>query len=227
MNCTDINTHRNEYFEGQLSLLQQRAFEHHLVDCKVCHTAVNDMRIIQAKLYSLAIPEPRNGFVEGVFKEVRRHSPDTSYRSLKTKPFIAGFSTAIAASLVLWFLSTLFIVQQQTITRPDEMMISMNTTQSVRLMFESPSDLDQVLLSIDLPENIELSGYSGQSELSWTTSFEKGKNILSLPVVAIEQGEGEIVAQLRYGDKVKVYHLRIKTVGEGVLNYKMQPFASA
>jgi len=174
----------------------------------------------------MAISEPGNTYIEGVFKEVRRHYPDTSYRSLKAKLFIAGFSTAIAASLVLWFLSTLFIVQQQTITGSDEMMISMNTTQSVRLMFESPSDLDQVTLSIDLPENIELSGYSGQSELSWITSFEKGKNILSLPVIAIEQGEGEIIAQLRYGNKVKVYHLKVKTVGEGVMNYKTHPFAS-
>lgn len=226
MNCKDINIHKNEFFEGQLSLLQQRAFEQHLVECSSCGTAVNDMRKIQAELYNLAIPEPDNRFVESIFKEVHRQYPETSYRTLKAKPFVAGFSTAIAAGLVLWFLSTLFIVQQQTITRPDEMMISMNTTQSVRLMFDSPSDLEQVTLSIDLPENIELSGYSGQSELSWTTSFEKGKNILSLPVIAIEQGEGELIAQLKYGDKVKVFNLRIITVWQGVVNYHIQPAAS-
>lgn len=231
MNCTDINTHKDDFFEGKLPLLQQRSFEQHLVECKACNDTINGMRKIQAALYSLSVPEPRNGFVESVFMEVRKQYPEKpssrlSLSRLFSSHFAAGFTTAMAAGFILWFVSTLFVVQQPAFSTPSELMISLNDAKSVKLMFDAPDDMELVTLSIDLPENVELIGYTGQTSLSWQTSLTKGHNILTLPIIAIARGKGELLAQLNYGDKVKTFHLMIKTTDDGVENYIFQPVKS-
>jgi len=221
MNCTDINTHKDDYLNGNLSLLLQGAFDRHLSECKTCSDAIKGLKKVHEALNTLPVPEPSNGFVEGVFREVRRQHPKKS-----SNQFVAGFATAMAAGFALWFISTLFVVQQQSLPAPNEMTVSLNAAQSVRLMFDAPSNLEQVTLSIKLPENVELTGYSGQSELSWQTSFAKGQNILTLPIMAVEKGMGELTAQLNYGDKVKVFRLVIKTADGGVVNYQIKATTS-
>lgn len=221
MNCTDINIHKDNYLDDELTSLQKTVFEQHLIECELCNEAVNASQQIQDVMGTLTAPEPRDDFVENMFKEVRNQYPEKSSRH-----FVAGFATAMAASFALWFISTIFEVQQQSLPASSEMMISLNTEQSVRLMFDAPDNIKQVTLSIKLPNNIELTGYAGQSELSWQTSFTKGPNILTLPIKAVNQGAGELIARINYGDKLKEFHLVIKTAENGVVNYQLQPFTS-
>lgn len=226
MNCEDTKTHKEDYLEGKLSSLQQYAYEQHLLGCRSCSEEVKGMKNLQKMLQGLAVPESSDGFEEDVFKEVRRQYPEKATGGFSVNPFVAGFATAMAAGFALWFISTLFVVQQQSLPDANEMMLSMNASQTVRLMFDAPSDIDQVRLTISLPGNIELTGYSGQSEISWQTSITKGQNILSLPIRAVEQGAGKLVAQLNYGDKVKKFHLVIKTLDDGAMSYQIQALES-
>ncbi|RDH80713.1 MAG: hypothetical protein DIZ80_16940 [endosymbiont of Galathealinum brachiosum] len=221
MNCTDINTFKDDYLDGQLPSLQKAVFEQHLIECKNCNETVNASQQILDVMGTLTAPEPADDFVEKMFKEVRKQYPEKS-----SHHFVAGFATAMAAGFALWFISTIFEVQQQSLPASNEMMISLNTERSVRLMFDAPDNIKQVTLSIKLPDNIELSGFAGQSELSWQTSFTKGPNILTLPIKAVDQGAGELIARLNYGDKLKEFHLVIKTAEDGVVNYQLKPFTS-
>jgi len=222
MNCTDIDKLKDDYLKGQLPVLQHTATEQHLLECESCHASIAASRKILEALKPLSAPEPRKGYVDGLFKEVRKQYPEKSSRH-----FVAGFATAMAAGFALWFVSTLFEVQQQTLPALNEMTVSLNTTQSVRLMFDAPDDYQRITLSLKLPDNIELKGYAGQSEISWDTSFSKGPNILTLPIKAITKGSGELIARVSYGDKLKAYHLVIKTADNGVVNYQVQPYPSA
>jgi len=97
----------------------------------------------------------------------------------------------------------------------------MNQARTVKLVFEAPMDLAEVTLSVELPENVELEGYAGQRQLVWQTSLNKGQNILALPVIAIGNGQGELVAQLSYGDKTKQFHIVLKTTSDGALIYQI------
>jgi hypothetical protein len=78
-------------------------------------------------------------------------------------------------------------------------------------MFDSFEDIQQVNLSIDLPENMDLNGYPGHKTLSWQTSLQKGQNVLALPIMAVSHGQGELLARLSYGEKVKIFRLVLKT----------------
>ena len=105
--------------------------------------------------------------------------------------------------------------------------VAMNDSRTVRLLFEAPGDIDQVTLSIGLPNNVELAGYPGRNELTWQTSLKKGQNVLALPIMAVETGKGELIARLSYGDKLKTYRLVLKTTDKGVMSYRIQPEVSA
>lgn len=219
MHCTD--EHINDYLEEMLPHLQKQAFEQHLSECKTCSDRVNDMRNILTGLNRMPITETTADFEDRVFREVRKQHQQQS-----SNLFVAGFVTATAASMALWFLSTLFIVQQQSLPIPDTFTVAMNNTQNIRLLFDAPENINQVTLSIDIPDNFELSGHPGRSQLSWNTSLIKGQNVLTLPVMAVIQGQGELVAQLSYGDKVKTFRITLKTTDDGVMNYKVLPVTS-
>lgn len=219
MHCTD--EHISEYLDEMLPQLQKQAFEQHLSECKTCSSRVNDMRKILTGLNRMPVAGPSAGFEGRVFKEVRRQHQQQS-----SNLFLAGFITATAASMALWFLSTLIMVQQQSLPTSDTFTVAMNNTQSIRLLFDAPENIDQVTLSIDIPDNFELSGHSGRSQLSWNTSLIKGQNVLTLPVIAVIEGQGELVARLSYGDKEKTFRITLKTADDGVMNYQVQPVKS-
>ena len=109
---------------------------------------------------------------------------------------------------------------------PDVIAVALNDVQTVRLSFDAANDIESVALSIGLPQNIEIQGYPGQKQLAWKTRLEKGQNILALPVMAIDKGQGELVAELSYGDKKQTLRIVLKTLDNKVLNYSVQPLHS-
>jgi len=228
MNCTDINTHKDDFLDGNMASAEKQAFEAHLADCENCAEMMKGMNLMLSNLKDLSVPDPSPDFEARVFAEVRRQHPKQQVTKKKARHhFVAGFTTAMAAGFALWFVSTLFIVQQQSLDTPGVMSVALNEAQTVRLLFDAPKDLDAVTLKIDLPANVQLAGYTGQSQLSWQTSLKKGQNVLALPIMAIDKGTGEMIAQLSYGDKVKTFRLVLKTADNGVMNYEIQPLVTA
>lgn len=223
MNCTDINTQLESYIQGELSDQEQQAMSEHIAGCASCQQQLDETKMMYQLLKQLPVEPALTGFEERVFDSVRREYPQHQKHGFKT-----GFATAIAASLTVWFASTVFIptAEIETQTESQEISLALNNQQTVRLLFDAAADLEQVRLSIDLPANVELSGYPGQRALSWQTSLKKGQNVLALPVMAIENGQGELVAQLDYGDKQKTFRLVLKTTKDGVMNYQLEAVKS-
>ncbi len=222
MNCTDIQTQLDDYLDNDLLINEQQNIELHINNCTACQQSLKDARAIREALNTLPFVEASADFETRVFAEVRKQNAHGNRNR-----FIGGFATAMAASVFLWVASTTIFAPQQSIVSPSVITIAMNEARPVRLLFEAPSDIQQVTLSIELPANVELIGHPGRSQLSWKTSLKKGQNVLALPINAIETGTGELVAQLSYGDKTKIYRLILKTTDNGVMTYQIQPLTSA
>jgi hypothetical protein len=169
-------------------------------------------RSLYSGLRNLTVEQPAPDFRQRVFAEVRRQHADKPGPSHGFR-FAAGFATAALAGMAIWFVSSVYIPESM-IEQPQMISVSVNKAQTVRLVFDSQTDIQLVNLSIDLPENVELDGYPGRKELSWNTSLKKGPNILALPILAIGQGQGELLAHLSYGDKSKEFRIVLKTVAE-------------
>ncbi len=223
MNCTDTQNLLDDYLDNDLTANDHRLMDFHINNCSSCKQLFDEAMAIREALKTLPVKDSTVDFEGRVFAEVRNQYAHKSGGSR----FISGFATAIAASVFFWVASTLFFAQEPLIGEQNIIIVSMNESRPVRLMFDAPSDIQQVTLSLVLPENIELDGYPGKPELSWNTSLKKGQNVLSLPINAIQAGKGELIAQLRYGGKTKIYRLIIKTTDNGVMSYQLQPVTSA
>lgn len=223
MKCTDVQKYLDDYLDGSMSLGEQKAVDAHIEGCAACRHELKEVRDMRQALRSLPVEEASAQFEEKVFAAVRRaHAP----RKPAANRFVAGFATAMAASLALWFASTVYTPTMES-EGQGMIQLAVNQAQTVRLVFDAPSDLAEVTLSLQLPENIELEGYSGRRQLVWQTSLSKGQNVLALPVIAIGSGEGELVAQLNYDGKTRLFNIVVKTGQDGALIYRMEKQKSA
>lgn len=224
MKCTDIQKYIDDYLDDAMSLGEQKAVESHIEQCVSCRQALEAHRTVRQALRSLPVIQASPDFEAKVFAAVRnQHSTRGRHSGNR---FTAGFATAMVASLALWFASTVYTPQFDGETS-QVVNVAMNQARTVKLMFDAPMDLAEVTLTVELPENIELEGYAGQKQLVWQTNLNKGQNILALPVIAIGNGQGELLAQLSYGDKTKQFRIVLKTSSDGALNYQINTLKSA
>ncbi len=218
MKCEDIKI--DDYLDRRLMISEQLAVEQHIAKCSACASKLESAESLLLALRDLPLPAPSNNFEQRVFAEVRRQYKKQPRQQHRFN-FASGFATAAVASLAIWFVSSIYIPEIQTIEQPASVSITMNQPQTVRLMFDSEKEIQLVKLSIDLPDNMELDGYPGRNSLSWQTSLHKGQNVLALPVMAVKSGEGELLARLSYGDKLKTFRLVLKTNMDGVQRYQL------
>ena len=225
MKCTDIKTHIDDYLDRTMPSEKKISFEQHVLGCEECAGRLKQARNILTELQSFSVPQPSANFEKRVFSEVRRQYKSESHW-FDGFNFATGFATAAVASLAIWFVSSMYLPTTLLDEQPQMISLAMNHSQTVRLMFESDIDIQRASLSIHLPNNMELEGYPGRHSLAWSTNLQKGQNILALPIIAVEQGQGELFAQLSYGDTVKTFSVTLKTSLDGVLNYQLNEIKS-
>jgi len=225
MKCTDTERHIDDYLDEQLNPQDLFAFEQHISSCEACADKVDSATSLLSGLRHLPVEEPSANFEQRVFAEVRRQHTE-NHQQYPGFRFAAGFATAAVASLAIWFVSSVY-VPDTLVEQPQVVSVAMHEAQTVRLMFDSQSDIQQVTLSIGLPDNMQLAGYPGRKQLTWQTSLQKGQNILALPVTATGYGQGELLAKLNYGDKVKIFRVVLKTNVDGAQLYQLNIPVSA
>ncbi len=225
MKCTDIQKYLDDYLDDAMSLGEQKAVESHIEKCASCQHALQAQSTVRQALRSLPVDDASPEFEANVFAAVRSHYGTRSSKHSANR-FVTGFATAMVASLALWFASTVSTPQFDVQT-PQVVNLAMNQARTVKLMFDAPTDLAEVTLTVELPDNIELEGYTGQKQLVWQTSLNKGQNILALPVIAIGNGQGELVAKLSYGDKIQRFRIVLKTASDGARIYQISKLRSA
>lgn len=214
MKCNDINNRLDDHLDKALNEQEQWALDKHIATCTSCADQVERAESLQDRLKLLPVEAPSADFYHRVFAEVRRHHVEKPVNHSRFN-FASGFATAAIAGLAIWLVSSLYL-PESAVPRPQMISVAMNQIQTVSLVFDAPSDVQQVELSIGLPHNMELEGYPGYRELSWQTSLHKGQNVLALPLLAIQPGQGHLLAQLRYSDKVKTFSVAVKTTLNGV-----------
>jgi len=221
MNCTDINTQLDDYLDNQLDTSLRQAFEAHVAQCDHCQRQLARAQQILAELKQQPVPATSEHFRQRLFATLRRR-----HSKPQATIFAAGFASAIAASFMLWFTSSLLFTSPELPQTP-AISIAMHEIQTVRLMIDAESDINQAELSISLSDNMRIDGYPQSTQLSWQTDLSRGQNMLSLPLKAIDPGEGELIARVTYGGTIRVFRLAIKAGDDGVLNYQLQPIKSA
>ena len=219
MKCTDIDNLIDEYLEHTLDEKSLSDFDRHVAGCHRCARQLENAQALLAGLSSMSVPAPAPGFEQRVFARVRRQYQEQSGHGSFFR-FATGFATASVAGLAILFASYVWLPQSSPVqdeTASQMIDVAINQGSTIRLVFEAEQALKAVNLTIDLPSNMEVEGYPGHHQLSWTTSLEKGQNVLALPVIALDPGQGELIAKLDYGDKHKEFRIMLKSSLEGTL----------
>lgn len=79
----------------------------------------------------------------------------------------------------------------------------------VRLAFSSAEPLENVRLTLELPDNVELEPFPGRHSLSWHVDLDAGDNVLTLPLRVLYPAEAELVARLDDGNRQKTFRTSI------------------
>jgi len=206
MNCEQCEKEIEELLDNTLTAEQQEAVEQHLQHCPACRDLLEQEQELRQALAQMPSPALRTGFVADAVSKARQGQQRSHGYG-----FVAGFGTAIAASLALWFTVMMYLPQGGDASALQTVSMSVGQVQQVNLVFNSPEQLAQATFTLMLPENTEVDGYPGKRELTWTASLHKGSNRLSLPLRVAALGEGELVARISHGKDEKVFRLKLAT----------------
>jgi hypothetical protein len=157
---------------------------------------------LRESLKAMPVPEPRRDFEDRVMAHATNRAAATAAPGrravLRTSAtWWAGLGGALAASLVwamLWFMRGGAPAQTRVV-------LALNESREVPLVIDSERELTNATIRLYVSGSIALAGYEEQHEIEWLTTLNRGANLLSLPVIAREPGEGLVVAEIEHGGR--------------------------
>ena len=203
MTCNRIQPDLDALLDGDLDAAASRALEQHACDCRDCAAALERARALQTALRALPVPEPR----ADLFATVLRRAQESSATSARRTRVLAGLGGALAAGIAA--LAVLVLWQPPSSGDLSVVTFSVNESRTVNLVFAAESALDDVSLTVELPPGIEVRGHEGTRTLALHTRLAAGNNVLALPLVAVGEGGGPLVAEMRAGGDQKQFIVTI------------------
>ncbi len=163
---------------------------------------------VTALLKDYPVPSPDANF----FDQSLAHAVIAGQRRQRRGWLAAGFVSAVAAGVVFWIVGGLwFASPTASLPTSDIPNIAMTVEEprTIHLLFASDVALQDAMLTVSLPRNVELSGFPGQREVSWQTSLAPGKNRLPLKLIATSPLQGEVLATLLHDNRSRTFRLHV------------------
>jgi hypothetical protein len=231
MKCQQFTLNLDDFLDQYIAADEASLLQAHMESCSDCQTLYQQQLALRALLKALPVPEPTAGFADRALSQAmiegrQRQADVLNDHDQSRKPdhvvhhragFIKGFSSALAAGLALWLVVGVLPVKQETAHTVDQgIKITVQQVHTVKLAFQSVSALQNARITIRLPDNVEIVGYEGKSELAWNTDLKQGDNILKLPIKANSLMNGRIVAEIEHNNQVKTIGIDLQVKKPGL-----------
>jgi anti-sigma factor RsiW len=206
MKCEKIQNLLNDYIDDTLSVLHAEGVKHHCHTCDDCARQLEGLRIQKESLSTLPVPPASDGFEKRVFARAIQDAPTTKKNHSKPGSFYKFATAAMLSALVLW----LGLFNDTKTVKDGLYLVSVgDEVRTIKVAIDSEQALDAVNMRVELSDNLELKGFGSKKLIQWTTRLNEGVNVISLPIVGIAQGEGDITTRIHLNGQEKV--MRIKT----------------
>jgi len=217
MQCEQILKQLDDYLDGELAQAERRHVDQHLPDCANCQTEYHLAEELLQQCRNQPAVKPRTGYEARMLSFLERDQYKQPSKPRLFAPgfsafsswFTAGFGSAVAALLLVWFI--VFDVSAPTQDNMPIMTVELPSMQSrkVDLVFNSPHSIHNAAMTIELPAGTELVGYPGRRILNWQTSLKQGSNRLSLPIIMRGKQGGTLLAKISHQGQTRTFKLEL------------------
>lgn len=208
MQCKDTQKNLDDYMDGSIDKAEQDAIVAHVSSCETCQSLIEQEQELRGLLRDYPMPQAATGFYDHALV---RATHEGSQRQ-RNRWMLTGFGSAIAAGLAIWVISGILLTTPElpgTESAIPGVTVALEEPRTVNLVFASARALESAVLTVSLPEGIELAGFPGQREITWETSLSEGKNLLPLKLIALTPTGGELLARLEHNDRNRTFRLLI------------------
>ncbi len=207
MQCELILKRLDHYLDGDLPKGERDDIDLHLESCSNCHAEYKYAQHVIQQCKNQPPIEPRAGYEQRMLHFLAQQPEKPRY--IIPAWFAAGFSTAVAALLVVWFM--VFDLADPGQDSMPIITVELPAMQSrkVDLVFNSPRSIQQASMSIELPDGTEIVGYPNQRKLEWQTALKQGSNRLSLPIIIKHNQGGTLLAKISHGGQTRTFTLNL------------------
>jgi len=206
MQCDDIQKNLDDYMDGSIDAAQRSAITAHIASCETCQSIIGHEQELRGLLRDLPVPQAATGF----YDQAIMRATHVGSRRQRNRWLLTGFGSAVAAGLAIWVISGVLLTAPQLHDDAlQRVTIALEEPRTVNLVFSSTASLESAVLTVSLPEGIELAGFPGQREISWQTSLSEGKNLLPLTLIALTSAGGELLAHLEHNDRDRTFRIRV------------------
>lgn len=213
MHCNDVQRQLDEYLDGGLRDIEQAAIAAHLERCADCRQRHAQAQTLLLALQAMPVAPPRTGYEQRMLEFLHQPPARPVRRHHVPLWFATGFATAMLLVIAGWFM----LIAPTRLPEESVAAITLNVVpqqvRNVRLVFNSPDDIQQATLRIELPPDVELEGYTQRRVLEWQTDIKQGSNTLSLPLIATGKAGGTLTASISHKGKQRTFQLHITTTG--------------
>jgi hypothetical protein len=158
---------------------------------------VDDLDKLRQGLRAMPVPGPRPGFEDRVLAKATRPRQRAA-TSKRAATWWAAAAGALAASIAWLMIANPFATPSEP-----SVFLMVNESRDVALVIDAERDLDGATIRLHVSGAVDLAGYETQRDIEWATSLTQGSNLLSLPVIAREPGDGHIVAEIEHGGRTR------------------------
>ncbi len=204
MNCEKIQSLLNDYIDDTLPVLHAEVVNH-CHTCDDCARQLESLRLQKETLKSLPVPPASDGFEKRVVATAIQDARAAQNFHARHGRFYKFATAAMISALVLW----LGLFNDTKTEKDDLYLVSVgDEVRIIKVAIDSEHTLDAVNMRVELSDNLELEGFGNKKQIHWTTHLREGVNVISLPIVGIAQGRGDITTRIQLNGKEKVMHIK-------------------
>jgi hypothetical protein len=225
MNCNQLSNCIDAYMDGELPQDARAALDLHVSGCAACGALRAHELRLQRALKAQPVVEPGADALERALS-IAAHTGARRTGVRRNVGIGAALAAGLAVVAVIGSLRqpapvTSAPAQLASVPAPvpaatpaavapeSRVTLTRTQTRTIQLVFGTRAELNDARLILSLPPGVELAGRSGQREVRWRTSLQRGNNVLPLELVVREGTGGEIVARLEHGSRHKTFRVRV------------------
>jgi hypothetical protein len=157
---------------------------------------------LREALKHMPVPPARPGFIDAALAKAassaRTHGRPVSRSVLTRWEMWFGVAVGIAATILV----SVFLLRPHDATEGgSNITLAVNESRNVDVVIDSERTLEDATIRVAASGSVELKGLDDKHEVQWQTRVERGRNVVSLPVIARSTGDAQLVAVIEHGGR--------------------------